>query len=108
MKNLPTRLFSWVSSIAVVGFLVRYTPVFIQIIRKAAHLDRYWTDKWLFFLHISTSYMMGIYVGLAFVSGLVLTKDGSIDIGTSIFFSWSIWILAMILILQVLFLVPFL
>lgn len=125
MKNLPTRLSSWVSSMVIVGFLVRYTPVLFQIILKAAKLDQ-GVDKavrsfnsvnFVAFCNLiirilvlqkamvlyPTSYIIGVNLGVCAVEGLVFTQDGSIDISTSIFVSWSIWILAAILILQVLF-----
>ncbi|EOA18578.1 hypothetical protein CARUB_v10007144mg [Capsella rubella] len=45
-------------------------------------------------------YLSGLIFGLHAVKRLALTKDGSIDLTTSVFVSWSIWISAAVLILQ--------
>lgn len=47
--------------------------------------------------------LAGAWLGFWVVRKLVLTEDGSIDISTSNFVAWSIRILAVIMILQVLF-----
>lgn len=47
--------------------------------------------------------MLGAWSGFWTVKKFVATKDGSIDIGTTIFVSWSIRAFAVALILQVLF-----
>jgi len=48
----------------------------------------------------------GAFFGFWTVRKLILTEDGSIDVSTSLFVSWSIRIMAAVLILQVSFSVP--
>lgn len=52
--------------------------------------------------------LAGALFGFWTVRKLVLTEDGSIDMSTSVFVSWSIRIIAAVLILQVIFTVRFL
>jgi len=47
-------------------------------------------------------FMLGAWSGFWTVKKFVVTKDGSVDISTSIFVSWSIRAFAVALILQVL------
>lgn len=47
--------------------------------------------------------LAGAFFGFWTVRKLVLTEDGSIDMSTSVFVSWSIRIIAAVLILQVIF-----
>lgn len=47
-----------------------------------------------------------LLLGSVVIKELVLTEDGSIDTSTSLFVSWSTWILAAVLILKVLFNFP--
>ncbi|ESQ45551.1 hypothetical protein EUTSA_v10010344mg [Eutrema salsugineum] len=106
MKRLPTRgksrleLFLYSSMIGVGGYFLEYFCGFIQhllITQIRISEDLYIP---MAILAGAFVFLFGAWSGFWTVKKFVLTKDGSIDITTSIFVSWTIRAFAVILILQ--------
>ncbi|KAL1210331.1 hypothetical protein V5N11_006665 [Cardamine amara subsp. amara] len=94
------RSFWKLSLLALSYFILPYIPSDFQSMLKLMGCEPGFEEAclltWLMFLH-----MLGVILGLyAINSRLLLTRDGSIDIRTSTFMSWSIWFFAAVLILQ--------
>ncbi|XP_010550318.1 PREDICTED: uncharacterized protein LOC104821209 isoform X2 [Tarenaya hassleriana] len=105
MKLLPTgrksslALFLYSSLVGVGGFLLRYIPGLIQSLLMEMGINEDMYTPLAVFLGAFLS-LSGAWLGFWIVRKLVLTEDGSIDISTSLFVSWSIRILAAVMILQ--------
>ncbi|CAA7034637.1 unnamed protein product [Microthlaspi erraticum] len=104
MKLLPTgrssfALFIYSSLLGVGGFLLRYIPGLFQTLLTEMGIDEEMYTPVAIFVGVFLS-LGGAFFGFWTVRKLVLTEDGSIDISTSLFVSWSIRILAAVLILQ--------
>ncbi|XP_020875329.1 nuclear envelope integral membrane protein 2-like isoform X2 [Arabidopsis lyrata subsp. lyrata] len=76
-----------------------YIPSFTQsMLRVMGFREGFY--KPVLYVWVPSLYMWGILCGLfAINSQLLLTQDGSIDVSTSLFISWAIWIFAAVLIL---------
>ncbi|KFK28444.1 hypothetical protein AALP_AA8G515400 [Arabis alpina] len=104
MKLLPTgrssfALFIYSSVIGLGGFLLRYVPGLFQSLLTEMGIDEEMYTPVAIFVGVFLS-LAGAFFGFWTVRKLVLTEDGSIDISTSLFVSWSIRIVAAVLILQ--------
>ncbi|CAN8251466.1 unnamed protein product [Cochlearia groenlandica] len=104
MKLLPTgrssfALFIYSSVLGLGGFLLRYIPGLFQSLLTEMGIDEEMYTPVAIFVGMFLS-LAGAFFGFWTVRKLVLTEDGSIDISTSLFVSWSIRILAAVLILQ--------
>ncbi|CAH2043263.1 unnamed protein product, partial [Thlaspi arvense] len=104
MKLLPTgrssfALFIYSTLLGLGGFLLRYIPGLFQSLLTEMGIDEEMYTPVAIFVGVFLS-LGGAFFGFWTVRKLVLTEDGSIDISTSLFVSWSIRILAAVLILQ--------
>ncbi|XP_023638786.1 uncharacterized protein LOC17877038 [Capsella rubella] len=104
MKLLPTgrssfALFIYSSLLGLGGFLLPYIPgLFQSVLTEMGINEEMYTPVAIFvgaFLSLG-----GAFFGFWTVRKLILTEDGSIDVSTSLFVSWSIRIMAAVLILQ--------
>ncbi|KAL1210305.1 hypothetical protein V5N11_006642 [Cardamine amara subsp. amara] len=106
VKHLPTRLSYWgfflYSSLLALSYVILpHIPSFllsiVRLMGSISGLDEYH----MLLLGMINLHQIGIAFGIVVVhSQLLLTPDGSIDINTSLFISWSTWILAAVLIFQ--------
>lgn len=104
MKLLPTgrssfALFIYSSLLGLGGFLLRYVPGLFQSLLTEMGIDEDMYTPVAIFAGVFLS-LAGAFFGFWTVRKLVLTEDGSIDMSTSVFVSWSIRIIAAVLILQ--------
>ncbi|ESQ31254.1 hypothetical protein EUTSA_v10004091mg [Eutrema salsugineum] len=104
MKFLPTgrssfALFIYSTLLGLGGFLLRYIPGLFQSLLTEMGIDEEMYTPVAIFGGVFLS-LAGAFFGFWTVRKLVLTDDGSIDTGTSLFVSWSIRIIAAVLILQ--------
>ncbi|CAH8268067.1 unnamed protein product [Arabidopsis lyrata] len=105
IKRLPTggksrfELFLYSSMIGVGGYFLQYIRGLIQdlLMQIGISEDLYIP---LAIILVVFAIMLGAWSGFWTVKKFVATKDGSIDIGTTIFVSWSIRAFAVALILQ--------
>ncbi|KAL0677332.1 hypothetical protein Bca4012_005313 [Brassica carinata] len=81
------------------GFLLRYIPGLFQSLLTEMGIDEDMYTPVAIFAGVFLS-LAGAFFGFWTVRKLVLTEDGSIDMSTSLFVSWSIRIIAAVLILQ--------
>ncbi|EOA15809.1 hypothetical protein CARUB_v10007344mg [Capsella rubella] len=100
LKRLPTglsssALFLYSSVVGLGGVFFLYIPGLFQSMLILMGISESMVLNLK--LHL---YFSGIFFGLFAVKRFVLTRGGSIDVKTSLFVSWSIWILAAVLILQ--------
>ncbi|KAL8542404.1 hypothetical protein ACS0TY_003322 [Phlomoides rotata] len=80
-------------------FLLRYVPNLLRSLLVEIGLSEDMYDPLLILLLVALL-IFGSWLGFWFVRKLLLTDDGSIDSGASHFISWSIRIVASVLILQ--------
>ncbi|CAH8280966.1 unnamed protein product [Arabidopsis lyrata] len=104
MKLLPTgrssfALFIYSSLLGLGGFLLRYIPGLFQSLLTEMGIDEEMYTPVAIFVGAFLS-LGGAFFGFWTVRKLMLTEDGSIDVSTSLFVSWSIRIMAAVLILQ--------
>ncbi|KAF8081994.1 hypothetical protein N665_0853s0007 [Sinapis alba] len=104
MKLLPTgrssfALFIYSTLLGLGGFLLRYIPGLFQSLLTEMGIDEDMYTPVAIFAGVFLS-LAGAFFGFWTVRKLVLTEDGSIDMSTSLFVSWSIRIIAAVLILQ--------
>ncbi|CAH8364054.1 unnamed protein product [Eruca vesicaria subsp. sativa] len=104
MKLLPTgrssfALFMYSTLLGIGGFLLRYIPGVFQSLLTEMGIDEDMYTPVAIFAGVFLS-LAGAFFGFWTVRKLVLTEDGSIDVSTSLFVSWSIRIVAAVLILQ--------
>ncbi|XP_010444620.1 PREDICTED: uncharacterized protein LOC104727260 [Camelina sativa] len=104
MKLLPTgrssfALFIYSSLLGLGGFLLRYVPGLFQTLLTEMGINEEMYTPVAIFVGAFLS-LGGAFFGFWTVRKLVLTEDGSIDVSTSLFVSWSIRIMAAVLILQ--------
>ncbi|KAJ0241989.1 hypothetical protein HA466_0213270 [Hirschfeldia incana] len=104
MKLLPTgrssfALFIYSTLLGLGGFLLRYIPGLFQSLLTEMGIDEDMYTPVAIFAGVFLS-LAGAFFGFWTVRKLVLTEDGSIDVSTSLFVSWSIRIIAAVLILQ--------
>ncbi|KAL1195035.1 hypothetical protein V5N11_031127 [Cardamine amara subsp. amara] len=105
IKLLPTRgksrleLFLYSSMIGVGSYFLQYLCGVIQdlLMQIGISEDLYIP---LAILFVAFVFMFGAWSGFWTVKKFVVTKDGSIEINTSIFVSWTIQAFAVVLILQ--------
>ncbi|XP_010426513.1 PREDICTED: uncharacterized protein LOC104711511 [Camelina sativa] len=105
IKRLPTRgksrleLFLYSSMIGVGGYFLQYICGLIQDLPMQIGIseDLYFP---LAILLVAFVYLFGAWSGFWTVKKFFVTKDGSIDIGTSIYVCWTIRAFAVVLILQ--------
>jgi hypothetical protein len=105
IKRLPTRgksrfqLFFYSSMIGVGGYFLQYIRGLVQDLLMQIEISE---DLYipLAILLVVFVFMLGAWSGFWTVKKFVVTKDGSVDISTSIFVSWSIRAFAVALILQ--------
>ncbi|CAL9227719.1 unnamed protein product [Arabidopsis halleri] len=105
LKRLPTGLGSsalFLYSSVVVGLggiCFRYVPDLFQSMLILMEFDEGIPGHVAFvlWLHLHSA---GLWLGLFTVKRFVLDKDGSIDVSTSNFVSWSVWTSAAVLIFQ--------
>ncbi|KAG7627928.1 NEMP family [Arabidopsis thaliana x Arabidopsis arenosa] len=105
IKRLPTRgksrfqLFLYSSMIGVGGYFLQYIRGLVQDLLMQIEISE---DLYipLAILLVVFVFMLGAWSGFWTVKKFVVTKNGSVDISTSIFVSWSIRAFAVALILQ--------
>ncbi|XP_057784430.1 uncharacterized protein LOC131001838 isoform X2 [Salvia miltiorrhiza] len=105
MKLLPTgrksslAVFLYSSFVGLGTFLLRYVPRLLRSLLVEIGLSEDMYDPLLIFL-IVFLLITGSWLGFWVVRKLVITEDGSVDDGVSLFATWSIRIIASVLILQ--------
>ncbi|KAM3756932.1 hypothetical protein ACB098_02G150300 [Castanea mollissima] len=105
MKLLPTgrrnslAIFMYSSVVGLGSFLLRYLPGLLRTILTEIGISEDMYNPLAIFL-LAFLVLTGAWMGFWAVRKLVLTEDGSIDISTSHFVTWSIRILAAVMILQ--------
>ncbi|GKU98809.1 hypothetical protein SLEP1_g11754 [Rubroshorea leprosula] len=105
MKLLPTgrrsslAIFIYSSMVGLGSFFLRYLPGLFQSVLAEIGVSEDMIDPLAYFLLVFII-LSGAWLGFWAVRKLVLTEDGSIDLSTSNFVAWSIWIVAVIMILQ--------
>jgi hypothetical protein len=104
MKLLPTgrssfALFIYSTLLGLGGFLLRYLPGLFESLLTEMGIDEEMYTPAAIFVGAFLS-LGGAFFGFWTVRKLILTEDGSIDVSTSLFVSWSIRIMAAVLILQ--------
>ncbi|EYU44506.1 hypothetical protein ABFS82_08G059200 [Erythranthe guttata] len=105
MKLLPTgrksslAIFLYSCFVGLGSFLLRYLPGLLRSLLVEIGLSEDMYNPLAIFLLVSLA-ITGAWLGFWVVRKLVLTEDGSIDIGVSHFVTWSIRIVACVMILQ--------
>ncbi|GLT46816.1 hypothetical protein SLA2020_205460 [Shorea laevis] len=105
MKLLPTgrtsslAIFIYSSMVGLGSFLLRYLPSLLQSVLAEIGISEDMYNPLANFL-LAFIVLAGAWLGFWAVRKLVLTEDGSVDISTSNFVAWSIWIFAVTMILQ--------
>lgn len=105
MKLLPTgrrsslAIFAYSSMVGLGSFLLRYVPRLLNSVLAEIGISEDMYNPLATFL-LGFVILAGAWLGFWAVRKLVLTEDGSIDISTSNFVAWSIWIVAALMILQ--------
>ncbi|GLT75384.1 hypothetical protein SLA2020_471150 [Shorea laevis] len=105
MKLLPTgrrsslAIFIYSSMLGLGSFFLRYLPGLFQSVLAEIGVSEDMYDPLAYFL-LAFIILSGAWLGFWAIRKLVLTEDGSIDLSTSNFVAWSIWIVAVIMILQ--------
>ncbi|KAA0048313.1 nuclear envelope integral membrane protein 1 isoform X1 [Cucumis melo var. makuwa] len=105
MKLLPTGrksslvIFLYASAVGLGSFFIRYIPgLLYQILMEMGISEDMYNPLAAFLL--AFIFLIGAWLGFWVVHKFVLDEDGSIDTSTSLFVTWSIRILASLLILQ--------
>ncbi|XP_016902769.2 uncharacterized protein LOC103500299 [Cucumis melo] len=105
MKLLPTGrksslvIFLYASAVGLGSFFIRYIPgLLYQILLEMGISEDMYNPLAAFLL--AFIFLIGAWLGFWVVHKFVLDEDGSIDTSTSLFVTWSIRILASLLILQ--------
>lgn len=105
MKLLPTgrksslAIFLYASAVGLGSFLLRYIPGLLHQILLEMGISEDMYNPLAAFL-LAFIFLIGAWLGFWVVHKFVLDEDGSIDTSTSLFVTWSIRILATLLILQ--------
>ncbi|KAI3451912.1 hypothetical protein Pfo_008577 [Paulownia fortunei] len=105
MKLLPTgqksslAIFLYSCFVGLGSFLLRYVPRLLRSVLVEIGLSEDMYNPLAIFLLVFLV-IAGAWLGFWVVRKLVLTEDGSIDIGVSHFVTWSIRIVASVMILQ--------
>ncbi|KAK4393485.1 hypothetical protein Sango_1819300 [Sesamum angolense] len=105
MKLLPTgrkssfAIFLYSCSVGLGSFLLRYVPRLLRSLLVEIGLSEDMYNPLAVFLLVFLV-IAGAWLGFWVVRKLVLTEDGSIDIGVSHFITWSIRMVASVMILQ--------
>ncbi|KAM7510501.1 hypothetical protein LguiB_009376 [Lonicera macranthoides] len=105
MKLLPTgrknslAIFFYSSMIGMGSFLLSYVPRLLRSILVEIGIAEDMYNPLAVFL-MAFLVLAGAWLGFWVVRKLVLTEDGSIDVGVSHFVTWSIRIIASVMILQ--------
>ncbi|KAL2241521.1 UNVERIFIED_CONTAM: hypothetical protein Sindi_0793300 [Sesamum indicum] len=105
MKLLPTgrksslAIFLYSFSVGLGSFLLRYVPRLLRSLLLEIGLSEDMYNPLAVFLLVFLV-IAGAWLGFWVVRKLVLTDDGTIDIGVSHFITWSIRIVASVMILQ--------
>ncbi|KAL0332351.1 UNVERIFIED_CONTAM: hypothetical protein Scaly_2136600 [Sesamum calycinum] len=105
MKLLPTgrksslAIFLYSCSVGLGSFLLRYVPRLLRSLLVEIGLSEDMYNPLAVFLLVFIV-IAGAWLGFWVVRKLVLTEDGSIDIGVSHFITWSIRMVASVMMLQ--------
>ncbi|XP_038906035.1 uncharacterized protein LOC120091936 [Benincasa hispida] len=105
MKLLPTgrksslAIFLYASAVGLGSFFLRYIPGLLHQILLEMGISEDMYNPLAAFL-LAFIFLIGAWLGFWVVHKFVLDKDGSIDTSTSLFVTWSIRIVATLLILQ--------
>ncbi|XP_031388266.1 uncharacterized protein LOC116201252 isoform X2 [Punica granatum] len=105
MRLLPTgrknslAIFIYSSLIGLGSFLLHYLPGLLRTILVEMGISEDMYNPLAMFL-LAFLVLTGAWLGFWVVRKLILTEDGSIDIGTSNFVAWSIRIISSLMILQ--------
>ncbi|KAK4477441.1 hypothetical protein RD792_016664 [Penstemon davidsonii] len=105
MKLLPTgrksslAIFIYSSLVGLGSFLLSYVPVLLRSLLNQIGLSEEMYNPLAIFLLVFLV-ITGAWLGFWVVRKLVLTEEGSIDIGVSHFVTWTIRIIASVMILQ--------
>uniref|UniRef100_A0A1J3E1C2 Uncharacterized protein n=1 Tax=Noccaea caerulescens TaxID=107243 RepID=A0A1J3E1C2_NOCCA len=95
----PSGLFINSSLVAFVGVVVYHSSALYLYMLRLMGIDQE-MEMLLKLILLWYAYLTGTLLAIMSIRGLLVNQDGSIDIQTSHFLSWSFWIIGCLLILQ--------